>query len=140
MTGTGSKRCSRCGEVKPRADFPPNRHRREGLQSYCRTCGTAMQRERRERVGTERERLQNIAYRAAIRTLVRRHRAEFDQLHEIELAAMADQIRAVELAAPGGEGTLPKPAPTGPRDPARRHLSRDDARGSDHPGAIKNSA
>ncbi|MER7776213.1 endonuclease VII domain-containing protein [Streptomyces sp. NPDC096191] len=33
------KRCSRCGEVKPRAAFASNRAARDGLQAYCRSCG-----------------------------------------------------------------------------------------------------
>ncbi|WP_079168999.1 endonuclease VII domain-containing protein [Streptomyces sp. CC77] len=32
------KRCSRCGDSKPRADFAKNRSSRDGLQSYCRPC------------------------------------------------------------------------------------------------------
>ncbi|WP_030190771.1 endonuclease VII domain-containing protein [Streptomyces violaceorubidus] len=32
------KRCSRCGETRPRAAFAANRAARDGLQGYCRTC------------------------------------------------------------------------------------------------------
>ncbi|MFD5056637.1 endonuclease VII domain-containing protein [Streptomyces tendae] len=32
------KRCSRCGETKPRAAFAANRAARDGLQGYCRPC------------------------------------------------------------------------------------------------------
>ncbi|MGW4225581.1 endonuclease VII domain-containing protein [Streptomyces bauhiniae] len=32
------KRCSRCGETKPRAAFARNRAARDGLQAYCRPC------------------------------------------------------------------------------------------------------
>ncbi|XUL87031.1 endonuclease VII domain-containing protein [Streptomyces galilaeus] len=34
----GVKRCSRCGESKPRAAFASNRAARDGLQAYCREC------------------------------------------------------------------------------------------------------
>lgn len=32
------KRCGRCGEEKERAEYPPNRAQRDGLQSYCTPC------------------------------------------------------------------------------------------------------
>ncbi|GAA0293085.1 endonuclease VII domain-containing protein [Streptomyces turgidiscabies] len=32
------KRCSRCGETKPRATFASNKSSRDGLQAYCRGC------------------------------------------------------------------------------------------------------
>ncbi|MEV6398832.1 endonuclease domain-containing protein [Streptomyces sp. NPDC051907] len=34
----GVKRCSRCGEWRPRAAFASNRSTRDGLQAYCREC------------------------------------------------------------------------------------------------------
>ena len=35
---TEEKRCTRCGEVKPRSDFARNRTRRNGLQDWCKPC------------------------------------------------------------------------------------------------------
>jgi len=32
------KRCPRCQEVKPVGEWPPNRSKYDGLQSYCRKC------------------------------------------------------------------------------------------------------
>ncbi len=32
------KRCSRCGEIKPYSEFHKNRARRDGLQTYCKSC------------------------------------------------------------------------------------------------------
>jgi len=33
-----TKRCSRCGEVKPADEFYRNRHKKYGLTSYCKQC------------------------------------------------------------------------------------------------------
>ncbi|WP_457457244.1 endonuclease VII domain-containing protein [Streptomyces sp. TE5632] len=40
------KRCSRCGESKPRAAFTGNRAAREGLRAYCRKCWAGYHRAR----------------------------------------------------------------------------------------------
>jgi hypothetical protein len=32
------KRCSKCGETKPLAEFPPDRRARDGRSSLCRAC------------------------------------------------------------------------------------------------------
>jgi hypothetical protein len=44
---TSVKRCSRCGKVKPAAQF--YRRRRTGLSSYCCSCQLAAVRRARER-------------------------------------------------------------------------------------------
>ncbi len=36
----GERTCIRCQESKPVAEFSPNTHRKDGLQPYCRPCGT----------------------------------------------------------------------------------------------------
>lgn len=36
--GGGTKRCPRCKETKPRADFVSNRSQPDGLGSYCKPC------------------------------------------------------------------------------------------------------
>ncbi|HEY2373363.1 MAG TPA: hypothetical protein VGH82_12630 [Gaiellaceae bacterium] len=41
------KRCARCGEVKPRAEFYANRQWRDGLHPYCKPCLLTYQRDRR---------------------------------------------------------------------------------------------
>ena len=33
-----AKQCRRCGETKPREAFSPDRDRRDGLHSWCRSC------------------------------------------------------------------------------------------------------
>ena len=37
-----TKKCSRCGEVKPISDFNKRKSRKDGLQSYCKQCKKAM--------------------------------------------------------------------------------------------------
>ena len=36
-----TKRCSRCGEVKPTTDYYRDRSRSDGLQNYCKPCDNA---------------------------------------------------------------------------------------------------
>ena len=36
-----SKRCTRCGEVKPRSGFHKDKRRRDGLYSWCKMCFNA---------------------------------------------------------------------------------------------------
>lgn len=42
-----SKRCSRCGEVKPLDDFHRRRSSRDGRQPYCKACIAARYRQRK---------------------------------------------------------------------------------------------
>ena len=44
---TPTKACTRCGDVKPLNDFPRDRRRRDGRQSWCRECCRAAVRARR---------------------------------------------------------------------------------------------
>lgn len=43
-----SKRCSRCGEVKPLDDFHRHRSRRDGRQPFCKACIAARYRQRKD--------------------------------------------------------------------------------------------
>ncbi|MFK0112770.1 endonuclease VII domain-containing protein [Streptomyces sp. NPDC091217] len=45
------KRCSRCQEHKPRADFASNKSMKDGLQVYCRGCSAAYYRQRQDARG-----------------------------------------------------------------------------------------
>ena len=42
---TGTKRCHKCGETKPVADFYQDRNRKDGLQSRCKICQREMSRQ-----------------------------------------------------------------------------------------------
>jgi hypothetical protein len=46
------KRCSKCGETKPLAEFPPDRRARDGRSSLCRACQNEVKRQYR-RTGEE---------------------------------------------------------------------------------------
>lgn len=41
------KRCTRCGEVRPLAEYPPDKRRRDGRDSRCRACHAERVREAR---------------------------------------------------------------------------------------------
>lgn len=43
------KRCSKCGELKPHTEFYLNRKGRSGIDSYCKSCASEMQRQWRIR-------------------------------------------------------------------------------------------
>lgn len=44
---TRTKCCTKCHEVKPLEEFPPNKRNRDGRQSYCHVCHARCARERR---------------------------------------------------------------------------------------------
>ncbi|MFI9204503.1 endonuclease VII domain-containing protein [Streptomyces sp. NPDC053048] len=46
-----AKRCSRCGECKPRAAFASNKSTKDGLQAYCKECSAEYYRVRQESKG-----------------------------------------------------------------------------------------
>lgn len=48
-----SKRCSRCGEVKPLDDFHRHRSRRDGRQPFCKACIAARYRQRKAEADAE---------------------------------------------------------------------------------------
>lgn len=59
-TAEGFKWCGTCNEVKPVADFAKGRSQVDGLQGFCRPCGTIKQaawrdanREKHNRIGTD---------------------------------------------------------------------------------------
>lgn len=52
-TETKTKRCTRCGAVKPVSEFYRNRYTREGLASWCKTCQRAAVRAHRQRLRNE---------------------------------------------------------------------------------------
>ena len=68
---TSVKRCSRCGKVKPAAQF--YRRRRTGLSSYCRSCQLAAVRRGRDRRRQDPTAAEQL--RAVDRTRQRRYRA-----------------------------------------------------------------
>jgi hypothetical protein len=53
MSDTPMKRCSKCGEEKPLAEFGKNKSRRDGLQSYCKSCVKINSKERRHKKGAK---------------------------------------------------------------------------------------
>lgn len=80
------KPCTQCGEVKHLADFPPNRYRRDGRQSYCRDCLRLQARERRlDPAQRLKDGNQAAAYRRALARLRELHRDDFARLYDEEM-------------------------------------------------------
>ena len=46
---TQTKRCPKCGEVKPVTEFAINRSNKDGLQNYCRSCNNKLYKDWAER-------------------------------------------------------------------------------------------
>lgn len=104
-----TKRCSKCGEVKPLSDFHKNRSNPDGLQYGCKPCvieGVKASQERlRQEIGDEefrrrrvetmarsrrrresrREREYSKARGRAVQALIDLHRSEFESLMAREL-------------------------------------------------------
>lgn len=57
------KKCARCGETKPFADFPVDARRRDGRYPYCKTCKSEYM---SARYATNREREATKDYHARI--------------------------------------------------------------------------
>ncbi len=72
----GTKRCGRCGQVKPTAEFFRNRSRSDGLQHACIPCQNA------------RTRMRSRASTSARTRLVQIHKAEYRALYAEELAKL----------------------------------------------------
>lgn len=49
LPSSDEKRCPRCQECKPRAEFHRNRRAKDGLQTYCPPCSNAVRREYEQR-------------------------------------------------------------------------------------------
>jgi hypothetical protein len=43
------KKCSKCGELKPRAEFGKNAHQPDGLRYYCKPCTSGVQKAQRDK-------------------------------------------------------------------------------------------
>jgi hypothetical protein len=70
MTARASKRCPRCGQVKPASAFY-RRHRTQRLSPYCKPCQRAASRENRSR---RRDPASMVLLRATDRVRQRRRR------------------------------------------------------------------
>lgn len=81
-----TKRCTRCGKRKPLEAFSPDTYKRDGLQTWCKTCRADYIRERRSKdpLLASADRAQVEAYNAALRVLRDLHRAEFDLIYTAE--------------------------------------------------------
>jgi 5-methylcytosine-specific restriction endonuclease McrA len=75
LDDTTTKRCTKCGELKPRDQFGQNRNNRDGLMALCKTCRAAYRSKYKDR-----EREQHKIYlsinRDAVLEQKRRHREE----------------------------------------------------------------
>jgi hypothetical protein len=54
MDNPGEKKCSKCGEVKPKSEFSKKRARKDGLQNECRLCQKIIKRNyRKTKIGKQ---------------------------------------------------------------------------------------
>jgi hypothetical protein len=67
-----TKRCSKCGEVKPLSEFYNDRTKADGKASWCKTDDLASQRRSNQR---RRESIGDKAFKEEQRERTRRHRA-----------------------------------------------------------------
>jgi hypothetical protein len=72
-TRTVAKTCRKCGETKQLEAFPPNRHTRDRLSSWCRECHVTATREWRQRRHDE-----------ALEEVFERRRRQREQYREFE--------------------------------------------------------
>lgn len=61
------RECTKCGKVKPDAEFSRDNSRRAGRKSQCSRCHAAYQRQRRNTLPSEVKAEQMAAYRAGMR-------------------------------------------------------------------------
>ena len=61
--------CSRCGVVKPEADFGIDRAKRSGQKSHCRACEAAYYASRRDQLHARREAAREAAREAHLKEL-----------------------------------------------------------------------
>jgi hypothetical protein len=66
--------CSRCGVVKPEADFGIDRAKRSGHKSHCRACEAAYYASRRDQLYARREAVREAARQANLKELEKAHR------------------------------------------------------------------
>lgn len=79
------KTCTHCHVEKPLTQFPPNPNTRDGLQSWCRACYAAYQRERRSQPGGRaQDRARTRARGRALEELARLHADDFERLLDRE--------------------------------------------------------
>lgn len=77
-----SKRCSKCGETKPRTEFGPSKQTPDGLFRYCRTCKRAADRASHQRHRPERTAKMRAAYRANPAPYIARATAQYERDRE----------------------------------------------------------
>lgn len=103
------KRCTKCGETKPRDQFYAASGAADGLSSHCSACNNA-------RPITPTRLVRNRAMHRATAVLIDRHRAEWEEIKaQCLIEAQAEHDRLVAEAAQRGHPDAPvarlKPGP-----------------------------
>lgn len=80
------KRCSKCGETKPREAFSKNRAERDGLQRQCNGCMGQYRAENRKRNNE-----QNRQYREANRERIKEQRQQYREVNRERIQAQKRQ-------------------------------------------------
>ena len=81
FVGDNMKTCTKCNQIKPLSDFPPNKNMKKGVGSWCRDCINHYWHEHKSQV-----RQRNIKFRKSLdwvdvqMTLIELSQAEFMQV------------------------------------------------------------
>lgn len=91
-----TKKCTSCMQDLPYDRFNKDSSRKDGLRSRCKGCRTKHERKKPKDDGPDLPDLKRRedAHRAALLTLVHRHRAEFDGL-------LSENLKKVAAASAG---------------------------------------
>lgn len=100
MTAAVSKRCTRCGAVKPLAVFQRRLASADGHASHCKHC----RRESVRRSRTENDRRWSRARGRALRQLAKRHPEEFREL--LDQARLEEDYEAIDRTLTARRGEL----------------------------------
>jgi hypothetical protein len=121
--------CSRCGVVKPEADFGADRAKRSGHKSHCRACEAASYASRRDQLYARREAAREAEREAHLKELAVTHRKRVAAARKLHADGVRRQKKLLrELGVPDWS---PEEVTERARATHRRHVR--DALAERHP-------
>jgi predicted nucleic acid-binding Zn-ribbon protein len=98
--------CSRCGVVKPEADFGAGRSKKSGHKSHCRACERADYASRKDELQARRDAVREAAWQARLKKLEDVHRekvAAAKREHEAGVARQEKLLREIGYYSQRGQ-------------------------------------
>jgi hypothetical protein len=98
--------CSRCGVVKPEADFGADRSKKSGHKSHCRACERADYASRKDELQARRDAVREAAWQARRKKLEDVHRekvAAAKREHEAGVARQEKLLREIGYYSQRGQ-------------------------------------